>query len=88
MNDQELISAAQFGFQKGPRCQEPAWILTETIKYMARRGSNTFAAFTYVKKAHPTVLRAIMMARLHTELSEAERGDGNKCSRVWEVIHK
>ena len=27
-----------------------------------------------------------MMARPHTKLSEAEGGDGNKCSRAWAVI--
>ena len=75
MNDQDLLIAAQFGFQKGRRCQEPAWVLTETIKYMARRGRNTFAAFIDVKKAYPsnpTVLRIAIMARLHTKLSEAK----------------
>ena len=53
---------------------------------MARRGSNTSAAFIDVNKAHLTILRATMMARLHTKLPEAEGGDGNKCSRVWAVI--
>ena len=82
MNDQDNISAAQFGFQKGCRCQEPARILIETIKYMARRGNNTFVAFIDVKEAYPTALRTTMMARLHAELSEAGGGDGNRRSRA------
>ena len=85
MNDQDLLSATQFGFQKGRICREPAWVITESIEYMARQ-NNKFAAFIDVKKAHPTVLRTTMMARLHTKLSEAEGGDGNRCGRAWTVI--
>ena len=87
-NDQDLLSAAHFEFQKGRRCQGRALVLAETIKYMARRGCNTFATFIEVKKAHPTVLRTAMMARLHTKLSETGSGAGNKCSRAWAFIDK
>ena len=57
----------------------------ETIKYMALRDNNTFAAFINIKKACPTVLRTIMMARLHTQFSEAECGDGNRRSVEMEI---
>ena len=88
MNDLDLLSATHFGFQKGRRCQEPAWTLTETIKYMARRGSSTFAAFIDVNQAHLTILMTTMMAPLQIKLSEAEGGGGNKSSRAWAVTDK
>ena len=83
---EQLLSVYQGGFRGGRRCQHHAWTLTEAIKYAARRGKRTYAAFLDVRKAYPTTRRSAMLERLFDKLSRC--GDGSRRCRVWTVIEK
>jgi hypothetical protein len=82
--NERLLSTFQGGFRSGRRCQHLSWILAETVKSMARRGKDTYAAFLDVRKAYPTTRRSAMLERLFEKLSRV--GDKTRRCRVWTVI--
>ena len=58
LNVHDLLHSCQIGCRgPGYRCQEHSFVLSETIKFMARRRKKTFCAFLDVRKAYPKVLR-------------------------------
>jgi hypothetical protein len=48
----------------------------------------TFCGFLDVRTAHPTVLRADLMEKLHSKLSKASGGDAQCRCHLWSVIDK
>lgn len=83
-NGEQLLSMFQGGFRGGRRCQHLSWSLVETVKSLARRGKDTYAAFLDVRKAYPTTRRSAMLERLFEKLSRI--GDRNRRCRAWTVI--
>lgn len=73
------IPAEQGGFRKQYSCADHEFVLSETVKYRARRSQCTYAAFLDIRKAYPTMHRATMLSSL------AKVGiDGN----VWKLIDR
>ena len=70
------IPAEQGGFRRGFGQSDHIFILSESIKYRARRGRCTYCAFLDIRKAFPTTHRASMLAGL------SRAGIGGK---VWHI---
>ena len=87
LNVHDLLHSCQIGCRgPGYRCQEHSFVLSETIKFMARRRKKTFCAFLDVRKAYPTVLRVGLMEKLHQKISSAPGGNLEFRSHFWSVI--
>ena len=56
------IPAEQGGFRRSFGQSDHIFILSEPIKYRARRGRCTYCAFLDIRKAFPTMHRASMLA--------------------------
>ena len=89
LNVHDLLHSCQIGCRgAGYRCQEHSFVLSETIKLMARRRKKTFGVFLDVRKAYPTVLRVGLMEKLHGKISAAPGGNSEFRCHFWSVIDK
>ena len=73
------IPAEQGGFWRSFGQSDHIFILSESIKYRARRGRCTYCAFLDIRKAFPTMHRASMLAAL------SRVGIGGK---VWRAVER